>query len=136
MISRLALRIIALNFAVLPFAASPLAAEAQQPGKVHRIGFLSYFGCAKSVAPDGAFGQTLRSLGYVQGQNIVIECRDALGRADRLPDRAVELVNLSVDVLVAETIPAALAAKRATSTIMAGRKKTSRDILDTSKSLW
>ena len=93
------------------------AADAQQPGKVHRVGFLSYFGCAKALAPDGAFRQTLRSLGYVEGQNIVIECRDAPGKVDRLPDLAVDLVNLKVDALVAEATPATLAAKRATSTI-------------------
>jgi putative ABC transport system substrate-binding protein len=93
------------------------AAEAQQQGTVHRIGFLSYFGCAKALAPDGAFRQTLRSLGYIEGQNIVIECRDAPGQVDRLPDLAVDLVNLGVDVLVAEATPATLAAKRATATI-------------------
>jgi putative tryptophan/tyrosine transport system substrate-binding protein len=93
------------------------AAEAQQPGKVHRVGFLSYFGCARSASPEGAFRQTLRSLGYVEGQNIVIECRDAPGRVDRLPDLAIDLVNLRVDALVAEATPGTLAAKRATSTI-------------------
>src|SRR5215467_136224 len=93
------------------------AAEAQQPGKVHRIGFLSYFGCAKALAPDSAFRQTLHSLGYVEGENIIIECRDAPGQVDRLADLAVDLVNLRVDVLVAEATPATLAAKRATGTI-------------------
>jgi putative ABC transport system substrate-binding protein len=106
-----------LSFAILALPGSPLGAQAQQPGRVHRVGFLSYFGCAKAVAPDGVFRQTLRSLGYVEGQNIVIECRDAPGRVDRLPDLAVDLVNLGVDVLVAEATPATLAAKRATSTI-------------------
>src|SRR5712692_1293700 len=96
---------------------APPGAEAQQQGKVHRIGFLSYFGCAKSLAPDGAFRQALRSLGYVEGRNLVIECRDALGRVDRLPDLAADLVSLKVDVLVAEATPASLAAKRATPTI-------------------
>jgi len=91
--------------------------EAHQPGKVHRVGFLSYFGCAKALAADGEFRETLRSLGYVEGQNIIIECRDAPGRVDRLPDLAVDLVNLGVDALVAEATPGTLAAKRATSTI-------------------
>ena len=89
-------------------------ADAQQPGKVYRIGFLSYFGCTKVLTPDGAFRQTLRSLGYIEGQNILIECRDAPGQVDRLPDLAADLVNLGVDVLVTEATPATLAAKRAT----------------------
>ncbi len=117
MISRWVLRAVALSFAALAFAASPLSAEAQQPGKVHRIGVLSYFGCAKFLAPDGAFRQTLRSLGYVEGQNLVIECRDAPGRVDRLAQLAVDVVSLKVDVLVAEATPASLAAKQATLTI-------------------
>ena len=95
----------------------PLAAEAQQAGKVWRIGFLSYFGCGTSLAPSGAFREALRSLGYVEGRNLVIECRDAVGQVDRLPDLAVDLVNLKVDVLVTEATPPSLAAKRATSTI-------------------
>src|SRR5262245_17117182 len=97
--------------------AAPLAAGAQPPGKVYRVGFPSYFGCAQSVPPDGAFRQALRSLGYVEGRNVVIECRDAVGQVDRLPDRAADLVNLKVDVVVAEGTPPSLAAKRATSTI-------------------
>lgn len=97
--------------------AAPLFTEAQQSGKVHRIGFLSYFGCGKSLAVDGAFRQALGTLGYFEGRNIVLECRDAVGRVDRLPDLAVELASLKVDVLVAEATPSSLAAKRATTTI-------------------
>ena len=96
---------------------APLVASAQQPGKMHRIGFLSYFGCIQAVGPNGAFRQTLRSLGYIEGQNIVIECRDAPGYVDRLPDFATDLVNRKVDLLVTESTAATLAAKRATSTI-------------------
>ncbi len=103
--------------AALLLYATLLTAEAQQPGKVHRIGFLSYFGCEKSLAPEGAFRQGLRAFGYVEGQNLVIECRDAVGRVDRLHDRAIDLVNLKVDVLVAEATSSSLAAKRATATI-------------------
>jgi ABC-type uncharacterized transport system substrate-binding protein len=116
-IGRWSLRAVALSVAALAFSVALPGAEAQKTGKVHRIGFLSYFGCGKSVAPDGAFRETLRSLGYIEDQNLVIECRDAPGRVDRLPDLAVDLVNLQVDVLVAEATPATLAAKRATSTI-------------------
>jgi len=110
-------RAVALGFCVLAVACSPLGAEAQQPGKVHRIGFLSYFGCAKSLASDGAFRQALRALGYVEGRNMVIECRDAPGHVDRLADLAVDLVSLNVEVLVAEATPASMAAKRATAAI-------------------
>ena len=95
----------------------PLTAEAQPAGKVHRIGFLSYIGCTTSVSPNGSFREGLRELGYVEGRNIAIECRDAPGRVDRLPDLALELVSLHLDVLVAEGTPASLAAKRATTTI-------------------
>jgi putative ABC transport system substrate-binding protein len=101
----------------LAFAVSPVGAEAQQQGRVYRIGVLSYFGCAKYLAPDGAFRQTLRSLGYVEGRNLVIHCRDAPGQVDRLADLAIDLVSLKVDVLVAEGTPASLAAKRATLTV-------------------
>jgi putative ABC transport system substrate-binding protein len=97
--------------------AAPLTAEAQaQAGKVYRIGFLRYLGCA-----DGAhfaeLRQGLRELGYAEGHNLVIECRSAPGKAERIPDFAAELVRLNVDVIVAEGTVAALAAKQATRTI-------------------
>ena len=96
--------------------AAPLAAEAQA-GKVYRIGFLSYLGCGASLDPKGAFRQGLRELGYLEGQNLAIECRDARGRVDRFPDLAGELARLKVDVLVAESTPSTLAAKQATTVI-------------------
>jgi putative ABC transport system substrate-binding protein len=92
-------------------------AQAQRPGTVPRIGFLSYFGCAKSLAPDGTFRQGLAALGYVEGRGLAIECRDAPGQVDRLVDLAAELIRLKVDVLVTEATPASLAARRATTTI-------------------
>jgi len=95
----------------------PLAAEAQQQaGKVYRIGFLRYVGCAEP-AHFTELRQGLRELGYAEGHNLVIECRAAPGNAERMPDLAAELVRLNVDVLVAEGTPAALAAKQATRTI-------------------
>jgi len=99
------------------FLATPLAAEAQQAAKVYRIGFLSYLGCGASLDAKGAFRQGLRELGYVEGQNLAIECRDARGRVDRFPNLAGELAHLKVDVLVAESTPSTLAAKQATTTI-------------------
>jgi ABC-type uncharacterized transport system substrate-binding protein len=97
--------------------AAPLAAEAQQPGKVYRMGYL-YSGSASSSprAPE-AFREGLRELGWVEGRNIVIDYRFAEGRFDRLPDLAAELVRLKVNVIVAWPTPPAIAAKNATGTI-------------------
>ncbi len=95
---------------------APLAAEAQA-GKVARIGHLSFGSATPGSRLDEAFRQGLRELGYVEGQNIVIEYRWAEGRAERLPDLAAELVSLKVDIIVAAGTPAPLAAKHATRTI-------------------
>ena len=97
--------------------AAPLAAEAQQAGKVHRIGYLT--GGLSTDRPHliEAFRQGLRELGWVEGQNIIIEYRYAEGRFDRLPDLAAELVRLKVDIIVALATPASAAAKNATGTI-------------------
>jgi putative tryptophan/tyrosine transport system substrate-binding protein len=89
-------------------------AEAQQPKKVPRIGFLSPTSDDSRVE---AFRQGLRELGYVDGQNITIEYRWADGRFDQLPDLAAELVRLKVDLVVAVVTQASLAAKKATGTI-------------------
>jgi len=91
----------------------PLAAKAQRAGKVARIARLEQ----GSAGTDSAFRQGLRELGYVEGQNIIIEYRYAEGRAERLPDLAAELVSLKVDVIVAGGTLAPLAAKQATRTI-------------------
>ncbi len=95
---------------------APLAAEAQQAGKVPRIGFLFYGSPGPSPELD-AFRQGLRELGYIEGQNITIEYRFASGQVERLPELAAELVRLKLDVIVTPTTPASLAAKQATSTI-------------------
>jgi len=92
---------------------APLIIEAQQAGKVYRIGVLQQGG----PPIPGSFLQQLRELGYIEGQNIVLEYRYAEGRAERLPDLAAELVSLKVDVIVAGGTPAPLAAKHATGTI-------------------
>jgi len=107
-----AIFVVALALAIV---AAPLIADAQQPGKVPRIGFLSP-GSATS-SPTDAFRQGLRELGYVEGQNLVVEYRWVDGDIARLPALAAELVRLRVDVLVATTNPAVLAARQATSTI-------------------
>src|SRR5437016_12401615 len=90
---------------------APLAAEAQRAGKVPRIGFL------RSGPPPQAFvegfQQGLRELGYVEGQNIIIEYRFA----DRGTAEQSELLRLKVDVILASATPAALAAKNLTRTV-------------------
>jgi putative ABC transport system substrate-binding protein len=96
---------------------APLGSSAQRAGKVYRIGYLSFLECPIRPEFSVPFRQGLREVGYVEGQNIVIECRGALGVADRLPGLADELVRLKVDLLVAPNTPSALAAKQATKTI-------------------
>jgi putative tryptophan/tyrosine transport system substrate-binding protein len=97
---------------------APHAGEAQQPGKVYRIGVLSPFASSSGPSSFAAFPQTLRELGYVEGRNVALEYRWADGRPDRLPDLAASLVRLQVDLIFsAWGSPAALAAKKATSMI-------------------
>lgn len=91
-----------------------VTAEAQKPAKVRRIGYLS--GGARGATHE-AFRQGLRELGYVEGQNIAIEYRFAMGKEDRLHDLAAELVRLKVDLIVTPSTLDALAAQRATRTI-------------------
>ena len=91
-------------------------AQAQQPVKVYRIGLLTWEAPSPSSSPT-PFEQGLRQLGYVEGQNIAIERRYAKGQMDRLPELAVELARLPLDVILTRSFPAALAAKQATSTI-------------------
>src|SRR5262245_65016381 len=98
-------------------AAWPMAAMAQQPGKVYRIGFLGPGSYAERERDIDALRMGLRRLGYEEGRNTVIEYRWAEGRYDRLPELTAELVKLNVDVLVTAGTPGALAAKQATSTI-------------------
>jgi len=93
--------------------AAPLAAEAQQVGKVWRIGYLSPAEAHNPI--DEAFERSMKELGYVEGQNIVFERRYSRGQSDALTPLATELVGLGVDLLVAWSPAGALAAKRATS---------------------
>jgi putative ABC transport system substrate-binding protein len=97
--------------------AAPLSAQAQQPGKVYRIGVLETAPMVLTAVNLDAFRQGLRELGYVEGQNLVIEYRSADGRADRFPDLANELVRLKVDLILTRGTPAITAAKNATRTI-------------------
>jgi putative tryptophan/tyrosine transport system substrate-binding protein len=90
---------------------APLAAGAQQPANIPRVGIMEY------AAAWEPFLQGLRSLGYVEGRNIALERRSAVETPDQLPNVAAELVHLKVDVLVTLGTPATRAAKQATQTI-------------------
>jgi putative ABC transport system substrate-binding protein len=96
----------------LSLLAAPLTAEAQEATHVYRIGLLN----SAPTSRVEAFRQSLRELGYVEGQNLVIESRYAEGSVERFPDLAAELVRLKVDVIVAGG-PAVRAAQHATRTI-------------------
>ena len=113
MIVRVAL---AATFA-LGLLAGPSVADAQPAGKVQRIGYLLGTSSTVSPRPVEAFRQGLRGLGWVEGQNIVIEYRSAEGRYDRLPDLAADLVRLKVDIIAAAGTAATTAAKNATRAI-------------------
>ena len=92
-------------------------AEAQQPGKVYKLGILLPVSPSTAARNLEAFQQRLRELGYVEGKNIFIEYRYAEGRIDTLPDLAAEVVRLKVDVIVTSSRVAIEAAKNASKTI-------------------
>jgi putative ABC transport system substrate-binding protein len=92
-------------------------AQAQQPKKIPRIGYLSGASLSAAAARTEAFRQGLRERGYVEGKNIVFEYRYAEGKLDRLPALAAELVRLKVDVILSGGPQSTRAAKEATVTI-------------------
>src|ERR1051325_1477069 len=92
-------------------------AEAQQSGKVPRIGFLSSLSATIVSARENAFRQGLRELGYVEGKNIVIESRWTEGKTERLPELAAELVRLKVEIIVTGGPAVTRLVKEATATI-------------------
>src|SRR5215468_6723440 len=99
-------------------AAWPLAARAQQPGGMRRIGVLSAGGSGSAAQTlFGVLTDTLRTLGWVEGQNVQFERRLAFDHNERLADLAAELVRLDAHVILAFGTLAPLAAKQATSTI-------------------
>jgi putative tryptophan/tyrosine transport system substrate-binding protein len=99
--------------------AVPLAASAQQAGKVARIGYLAFgpLESRETRADLEAFRQGLRDRSYVEGQNIVIEYRSADWKIERLPDLATELARLKVDLIVARSTPVVRALHQATTTV-------------------
>jgi putative ABC transport system substrate-binding protein len=100
---------------VVVLLAVAVIAQAQQPTKVPRIGFISL--SSGPAWQEEEFLQGLRDLGYVDGRNIIIEYRWAAGKMERLPVLAEELVRLNVDLIVVRTTPVVQAAKNATTTI-------------------
>ena len=105
-------------------AAWPLAARAQQPGKLPIIGYLGSSTLSAMSQWTASFVQRLRELGWVEGRNVAIEYRWAEGRDERFADLAAEFVRLRVDVIVASGTPAALASKQASSRSFSRRQGT------------
>jgi putative ABC transport system substrate-binding protein len=113
LVARLAL---AASFAATILAV-PFLATSQPASKVYRVGHLGAGGRTPDGAPPRALREGLRELGYVDGQNVAYHARFAETKWDRLPGLVTELVQLKVDVIVAQGGPATVAAKQATSTI-------------------
>src|SRR5215213_8119818 len=95
----------------------PLSPRAQQGEKIYRLGILEWIPADKNAANLNGLRKGLRDLGYVEGQNLIIEYRSADGRAERFPDLAAELVRLKVDLFVTRGTPATKAVQNATGTI-------------------
>jgi putative tryptophan/tyrosine transport system substrate-binding protein len=113
---RLSHRVIQFGVAAVLLSLS-LPAEAQQTGKIFRIGFLDPSTASGSAVLADAFRQELSKLGWIDGKNITIEYRFAEQKRERRPDLAADLVRLKVDLIVATGTAPALAAKSATTTI-------------------
>src|SRR5215471_15237972 len=111
---RAAVRCIAVTVMLLAVA---VIAQAQQPKKIPRVGYVFSFTPAEGRHLWEACRQGLRELGYVEGQNIILEPRWAEGRYERHDDLVTDLVRLNVDVMVVAATPASFAAKAATNTI-------------------
>lgn len=102
---------------ILALLLASLAAEAQEAGKVYRVGVLETTPVALNAANLNAFRLGMKELGYVEGRNLVIEYRSADGRPERFPALATELIRSKVDLILTRGTPAVIAAKNATPTI-------------------
>src|SRR5262245_38791400 len=108
---------ILLSLLITFFLATISLAHAQVTGKMHRVGVLAANSAANFSTSGDALRQGLRDLGYVEGRNLVLEYRFAEGKIDRLPQLAVELTRLKVNVIIAASSPAAVALRNATKEI-------------------
>lgn len=106
-----------LLIALALFCAASVPALAQQPRKIYRIAMLERESAESNFARLDAFRKGLRELGYIEGQNLLIEYRSAEGRDDAYPKLCAEAVRLKVDLIVGRGTPTILACKRATTTI-------------------
>jgi putative ABC transport system substrate-binding protein len=107
----------ALLLALAALLAAPLSTAAEPGAKTYRIGYLTLWYSTSDPAQRLALGEALRARGYREGERLLFEGRYAEGRIDRLPELASELVRQRVDIIVAVSTPAGVAAKQATSTI-------------------
>jgi len=110
-------RLTVLAILALSLLAAPFVAEAQPAGKVYRIGFLGNSTPALEANLVEAFRQGLRERGYVEAKDVEIEYRWAEGQYERFPELIADLIRVKVDVIVTAGTPAAVAVKRATTTI-------------------
>jgi putative ABC transport system substrate-binding protein len=108
-------KILSFAFATLLFALG-VSADAQQTGKVARIGFLDGSTASGSAVLTDAFRQEMSKLGWIEGKNLNIEYRFAEQKSERTPELTADLVRLKVDLIVVTGRPQALAAKKATTT--------------------
>ena len=110
-------RLTLIGSVAMTLLAMPFLAASQPAQKVFRVGHVAAGGRTPDGAPPRPLRDTLRGLGYIEGQNIVYEARFAEGKVERLPDMVAELIRLKVDVLVAQGGAVTAVAKQATSTI-------------------
>ena len=110
-------KLVGLSVFALMFLMLGAIAEAQQPKKVARICYLGNAVSGRQAIYIKMFRERLRELGYVEGQNITIECPDFEGKVERLPDLAAELVRLNCDVIVTQGNEAAKLLKTPIKTI-------------------
>jgi putative tryptophan/tyrosine transport system substrate-binding protein len=111
------LKLVGIFAIALIFAFDGAVVNAQQPGKIFRIGFLDPTNASDNAVRLEVFRQELSKLGWIEGKNIAFEYRFAEQKPERVPELAAELVRLKVDLIVTSGVPPALAAKKATTTI-------------------
>jgi putative tryptophan/tyrosine transport system substrate-binding protein len=98
---------------------APLAVEAQQPGKMYRLGYLSNTSSMENADAGLLSGlkRVLRDLGWSEGGNLIIEARFTEGKSERLAGLMADLISLNVDAIVTTDTPTAMTAKKATTTV-------------------